>query len=160
MGKMLPGLGHAMRGIMPERGWMWVELLLATPVQFYAGSRFYKTGWAELRHLSPGMNSLVMIGSSAAYFYSLLALLVPQIFPEGTDKTYFEAAGVIVTLILLGRYLEHIARGRTSHAIKKLMQLQAKTARVDRDGEAAGGARGCGGPRRPRDRAPGRTRAG
>ncbi len=135
MGKMLPGLGHAMRGIMPERGWMWVELLLATPVQFYAGSRFYKTGWAELRHLSPGMNSLVMIGSSAAYFYSLLALLVPQIFPEGTDQTYFEAAGVIVTLILLGRYLEHIARGRTSDAIKKLMRLQAKTARVERDGQ-------------------------
>ena len=134
MGKMLPGLGHAMRGVMPERGWMWVELLLATPVQFYAGSRFYKTGWAELRHLSPGMNSLVMIGSSAAYFYSLLALLVPQIFPEGTDQTYFEAAGVIVTLILLGRYLEHIARGRTSDAIKKLMRLQAKTARVEREG--------------------------
>jgi len=135
MGKMLPGLGHAMAGVMPERAWMWVELLLATPVQFYAGRRFYATGWAELRHWSPGMNSLVMIGSSAAYFYSLLALLVPQIFPEGTAQTYFEAAGVIVTLILVGRYLEHIARGRTSQAIKSLMQLQAKTARVIRDGE-------------------------
>lgn len=136
MGRMLPGLGHLMRSILPERDWMWLELLLATPVQFYAGLRFYKSGWAELRHLSPGMNSLVMIGSSAAYFYSLLALLVPAIFPQGTDKTYFEAAGTIVTLILLGRYLEHIARGRTSDAIKKLMRLQAKTARVIRDGIA------------------------
>ncbi len=136
MGRMLPGIGQGMHVLMPERAWMWLEFLLATPVQFYAGRLFYRTGWAEIKHFSPGMNSLVMIGSSAAYFYSLLALLVPQIFPAGTDKTYFEAAGVIVTLILLGRYLEHIARGRTSQAIKKLMQLQAQTARVIRNGEA------------------------
>ena len=119
---------------MPERAWMWIEFLLATPVLFYAGWRFFRTGWAELRHLSPGMNSLVMLGTSAAYFYSLLALLVPQIFPAGTATTYFEAAGVIVTLILLGRFLEAIAKGRTSQAIKRLMQLQVKTARVVRDG--------------------------
>jgi Cu+-exporting ATPase len=134
MGKMLPGLGDAMQSLMPERAWMWVEFVLATPVQFYAGWRFYRTGWAELRHLSPGMNSLVMLGSSAAYFYSLLALIVPQIFPAGTATTYFEAAGVIVTLILTGRFLEAIAKGRTSQAIKRLLQLQVKTARVVRDG--------------------------
>jgi len=134
MGKMMPGLGNAMFALMPEHAWMWIELVLATPVQFYAGWRFYRTGWAELKHLSPGMNSLVMLGSSAAYFYSLLALLVPQIFPEGTATTYFEAAGVIVTLILLGRFLEAIAKGRTSQAIKRLLQLQVKTARVERGG--------------------------
>ncbi len=134
MGKMLPGLGDAMAAIMPERAWMWIEFLLATPVLFYAGWRFFRTGWAELRHLSPGMNSLVMLGASAAYFYSLLALIVPQIFPAGTATTYFEAAGVIVTLILLGRFLEAIAKGRTSQAIKRLLQLQVKTARVVRDG--------------------------
>ena len=134
MGKMLPGLGHAMMAILPERGWMWIEFLLATPVLFFAGRRFFRTGWAELRHLSPGMNSLVMLGSSAAYFYSLLALVVPQIFPAGTATTYFEAAGVIVTLILLGRFLEAIAKGRTSQAIKRLLQLQVKTARVVREG--------------------------
>ena len=134
MGKMLPGLGNAMFALMPEHAWMWIELVLATPVQFYAGWRFYRTGWAELKHFSPGMNSLVMLGSSAAYFYSLLALLVPQIFPAGTATTYFEAAGVIVTLILLGRFLEAIAKGRTSQAIKRLLQLQVKTARVVRDG--------------------------
>lgn len=135
MGKMLPGLEHAFAQLMPHRGWVWLELLLATPVQFYAGRRFYTAGLAELRHLNPGMNSLVMIGSSAAYFYSLAALLFPGIFPAGTAESYFEAAGVIITLILVGRYLEHLAKGRASQAIKKLLQLQAKTARVIRDGE-------------------------
>jgi Cu+-exporting ATPase len=130
----LPGVESAMLALLSERGWMWIELALATPVQFYAGRRFYRQGWAELGHLSPGMNSLVMLGSSAAYFYSLLALLAPQIFPEGTAKSYFEAAAVIVTLILVGRLLEAIAKGRTSEAIRKLMHLQAKTARVLRDG--------------------------
>lgn len=134
MGKMIPGFGHAMMSVLPERAWMWIEFVLVTPVLFYAGLRFFRTGWAELRHLSPGMNSLVMLGSSAAYFYSLLALLVPQIFPSGTAMTYFEAAGVIITLILLGRHLEAIAKGRTSQAIRRLMQLRVKTARVLRDG--------------------------
>ena len=134
MGKGIPGLSGAMLSLLPERGWMWIEFLLATPVQFYAGWRFYRTGWAELSHFSPGMNSLVMLGSSAAYVYSLLALIVPAIFPHGTATTYFEAAGVIITLILLGRFLEAIARGRTSQAIKRLLQLQVKTARVLRDG--------------------------
>ena len=133
--RYLPAAEEVMLTVLSERGWMWIELILATPVQFYAGRRFYLSGWPELRHFSPGMNSLVMLGSSAAYLYSLLALLVPSIFPEGTATTYFEAAGVIITLILLGRYLEAIAKGRTSEAIKKLMQLQAKTARVLRDGE-------------------------
>ncbi|MFQ5775658.1 MAG: heavy metal translocating P-type ATPase [Kiloniellaceae bacterium] len=133
--RYVPGVEQAMLALLPERGWMWIELLLATPVQFYAGRRFYRQGWAEMRHLSPGMSSLVMLGTSAAYFYSLLALLTPQIFPAGSAKTYFEAAGVIITLILLGRLLEAIAKGRTSEAIKKLIQLQAKTARILRGGQ-------------------------
>ncbi len=134
MAKYVPVVGAAMLGLLPERDWMWIELLLATPVQFYAGQRFYRSGWAELRHLSPGMNSLVMLGSTAAYAYSVLALVVPTIFPAGTAQTYFEASGVIITLILLGRYLEAIARGRTSQAIKRLLQLRVKTARVFREG--------------------------
>ena len=136
MGKVIPAFDALLASMMPHRGWMGVEWLLTTPVQFYAGARFYRGGYAELRHLNPGMNSLVMIGSSAAYFYSVAALLVPGFFPAGTAVSYFEAAAVIVTLILLGRYFEHIAKGRTSEAIKKLLQLQAKTARVIRDGEA------------------------
>ncbi len=133
MAKDLPGLDKAMLSLMPERAWEIIELLLATPVQFWAGRRFYSTGWAELRHFSPAMNSLVMLGSSAAYFYSTLALFLPQIFPAGTVNTYFDAAGVIITLILLGRLMEAAARGRTSEAITKLMRLQAKTAVVIRD---------------------------
>jgi P-type Cu+ transporter len=134
MAKYLPGLDKAMLSLLPERGWWTVELLLASPVQFWAGRRFYTTAWAELRHLSPAMNSLVMLGSSAAFFYSTLALLLPQIFPKGSANSYFEAAGVIITLILLGRLMEAVAKGRTSEAIKKLMRLQAKTAMVIRDG--------------------------
>lgn len=135
MGKMLPGLDALFASLLSHRGWMAIEWLLTTPVLFYAGARFFRSGYAELRHASPGMNSLVMIGSSAAYFYSVAALLAPGFFPAGTAESYFEAAAVIVTLILLGRYFEHIAKGRTSEAIKKLLQLQAKTARVIRDGE-------------------------
>ncbi len=132
---MVPAVGAAMQRMLPLRVWLWIELALAVPVQFYAGRRFYRLGWGELRHLGPGMNSLVMIGSSAAFFYSLLALLAPDIFPSGTAHTYFDAAGMIVTLILLGRFLEAMAKGRTSQAIRGLSKLQAKTARVRRSGE-------------------------
>ncbi len=131
-----PGLAVQMALIAPEGVWHWLEMLLATPVQFVAGRRFYRQGWAEVRHLNPGMNTLVMMGSSAAYFYSVFAVSMPWIFPAGTANLYFEAAAVIITLILLGKYLEAKAKGRTSAAIKKLMQLQAKTARVLRDGES------------------------
>ena len=136
MGKMIPALESLYSSFLPHRGWMAIEWLLTTPVLFYAGLRFFRSGYTELRHVNPGMNSLVMIGTSAAYFYSVAALLVPGFFPAGTAESYFEAAAVIVTLILLGRYFEHVAKGRTSEAIKKLLQLQAKTARVIRDGEA------------------------
>ena len=132
---MVPGVAAWMHRLLPEGAWRWIELALATPVQFVAGRRFYRQGWAELRHLSPGMNTLVMMGSSAAYFYSLLAVLVPQIFPAGTANLYFEAAAVIITLILFGKYLEAKAKGQTSEAIRKLVQLRPKTARVVRNGE-------------------------
>jgi Cu+-exporting ATPase len=132
---MVPGVAAWMHRLLPDGAWRWIELALATPVQFVAGRRFYRQGWAELRHLSPGMNTLVMMGSSAAYFYSLLAVLVPQIFPAGTASLYFEAAAVIITLILFGKYLEGKAKGRTSEAIRKLVQLQPKTARIVRNGE-------------------------
>jgi len=136
MGPMvIPGMHTAMLRLLPEAVWRWLELLLATPVVFGAGRRFHKLAWAELRHLNPGMNTLVMMGSSAAYFYSLLALVAPQIFPAGTANLYFEAAAVIITLILLGRYWEAKAKGRTSEAIGKLIQLQPKTAQVMRQGE-------------------------
>jgi Cu+-exporting ATPase len=126
----LPGAEALMHSLLPVTVWHWLELLLATPVLLWAGQRFLVHGWAELRHLAPGMNSLVMIGSSAAYLYSLLVLILPGLFPEGTANLYFEAAAVIVTLILLGRYLEALAKGRTSEAIRHLLRLQPKEARI------------------------------
>ncbi|MGB7757825.1 MAG: heavy metal translocating P-type ATPase [Salinisphaera sp.] len=135
MAHMLPGVAAAMNAVAPPIAWTGAELALATPVQFYAGWRFYRLGWGEFKHAAPGMNSLVMIGSNAAYFYSLVALLVPAIFPAGSAHTYFDAAGMIVTLILLGRWMETLARGRTSQAVQGLMKLQSKTARVKRNGQ-------------------------
>ncbi|RKZ35158.1 MAG: heavy metal translocating P-type ATPase, partial [Gammaproteobacteria bacterium] len=136
MGPMVSsGFQRALQTLMPAGGWHWLEFALALPVQVVAGRRFYRFGWAELRHLNPGMNTLVMMGTSAAFGYSVLAVLTPGIFPEGTANLYFEASAVIVTLILLGRYLEGIAKGRTSQAIQRLMQLAPDTARVVRDGE-------------------------
>ena len=132
---VVPQIHSFMTHLMPERNWSFAEGLLATPVLLFAGRRFFVHGWAELSHLNPGMNSLVMVGASAAYGYSALALLIPERFPEGTAHVYFEAVGVIVTLILLGRVLEARARGRTSDAIRQLLALQPKVARVTRDGE-------------------------
>jgi Cu+-exporting ATPase len=113
----------------------WVMLALAAPVQFGPGLRFYRLGWKSFSHRSPDMNFLVMVGTSAAFFYSLLVTLAPQIFPAGTAHVYYEASAVVITLILLGKYFEAIAKGRSSEAMKKLLSLQAKTARVVRGGQ-------------------------
>jgi Cu+-exporting ATPase len=133
----IPGAATQMARLAPATFWDWLELALATPVMLWAGRRFLVRGWAELSHLSPGMDSLVMLGSWSAYLYSLLALTLPHLFPAGTANLYFEASAVIITLILFGRYLEALARGRTSEAIRRLVGLQPKTARVVSDaGEA------------------------
>ncbi|GGR07357.1 heavy metal translocating P-type ATPase [Deinococcus ruber] len=128
---------------MPAEMWLtehlgsglnWLMLALALPVQFGPGRRFYRQGWAALRHRSPDMNTLVMIGTSAAFFYSLAVTLFPQVFPAGTAHVYYEASAVVITLILLGKYFEAIAKGRSSEAMKKLLGLQVRTARVLRGG--------------------------
>jgi Cu+-exporting ATPase len=135
MGPMLVPGGHQwMTATLSERTRGVIELLLATPVLFGAGARFFRHGWAEVRTLSPGMSTLVMLGGTAAWLYSLVALVAPQVFPPGTAHYYFEAAATIVTLILLGKYLEARAKGRTSEAIRRLIGLQPRTARVVRDG--------------------------
>ncbi len=134
---MLPMLVPALpwAGAPPAHFFMgWGGLALAAPVQLWAGRRFYRQGLAELRHGGPGMSTLVMLGSSAAFFYSVAVLVAPGAFPAGTAHTYFEASSAIVTFILGGRYLEARARGRTSAAIKKLIGLQPRTARVRRGG--------------------------
>ncbi len=107
----------------------WMMLLLATPVQFYVGAQYYSGAWKALRNGSANMDVLIAMGSSTAYFYSLAIVLGLM---EG--HVYFETAAVIITLIRLGKYLEARAKGSTSEAIRKLMALRPKTARVVRDG--------------------------
>ena len=109
--------------------------VLATVVQFGPGLRFYRKGLPALWQLSPDMNSLVVVGSTAAWAYSVLATFAPALLPQGSQNVYFESSSVIITLILMGRYLEAKAKGRTSEAISRLVGLQAKSARVLRGAE-------------------------
>ena len=111
-----------------------IQFVLTTLVLFGPGWRFFRAGVPALLRLAPEMNALVVLGTSAAYFYSLVATFMPSWLPAGTANVYYEAAAVIVTLILLGRFLEARAKGRTSEAIQRLVGLQPKTARVVRDG--------------------------
>jgi Cu+-exporting ATPase len=112
-------------------------LILATPVQFWAGWRFYRGAWGALKHKTTDMNTLVAVGTSAAYFYSMIAVLFPSLFSANGVGIglYFDTSAMIIALILLGRFLEARARGQTSEAIKKLIGLNPKTALVIRNGE-------------------------
>jgi Au+-exporting ATPase len=114
-----------------DRAW-YAQFALTSLVLFGPGLRFYNKGLPALFRAAPDMNSLVAVGTAAAYGYSLVATFAPSLLPAGTVNVYYEAAAVIVTLILLGRFLEARAKGRTSEAIKRLVGLQAKTARVRR----------------------------
>ena len=112
----------------------WLQLALITPVMFYSGWPIHRTGWLSLLHRQAEMNSLITLGTSAAFGYSLIVTVAPGILPAGLREVYFEAAGVIITLILLGRLFEASAKAGTGEAIRKLIGLQARTARVVRDG--------------------------
>ena len=131
---LIPALEARLMTLLPMQTIFYGSFILATGVQFGPGLRFLRSGWAALRHGSPDMNSLVLLGTSAAYLYSVVATFVPQLLPAGTQHVYFEASAAIITLILLGKYLEALAKGRTGEAIRKLMGLQAKTARIERGG--------------------------
>src|ERR671913_43633 len=134
---LLGSLPHMLGLMLPiPTGWINLALLLlATPVQFWAGWRFYRGAWGALKHWQANMNTLVVMGTSAAYLYSAVATLAPGLFAAGRADVYFDTSALIITLILLGRLLEARAKGRTNEAIKKLATLQAKTARVVRHGE-------------------------
>ncbi len=111
----------------------WVLFILATPVQFYVGWQFYRGFWNALKQKTADMNSLIAIGTSAAYIYSFVVTFFPSLFKNIQLNLYYDTAAIIITLIILGRLLEAIARGRTSEAIKKLIGLQAKTATIIRN---------------------------
>jgi len=137
MADMLPGMPaqHALPG-----GWLpWMELLLASPVVLWGGWPFFQRGWASVVNRSTNMFTLIAMGTGVAYVYSLVATLFPSIFPAsfrdmtGSPAVYFEAAAAIVTLVLLGQVLELRARSRTGAAIRALLDLAPKMARVVRD---------------------------
>jgi P-type Cu+ transporter len=113
----------------------WLQLALITPVMFYVGWPIHRIGWLNLLHHSAEMNALITLGTSAAFGFSLVVTVAPAIFPAGVRDVYFEAVGVIITLILLGRLFEARAKAGTGEAIRALIGLQARTARVVRDGQ-------------------------
>ncbi|MGM0878424.1 MAG: heavy metal translocating P-type ATPase [Bacillota bacterium] len=113
----------------------WFQFALATPVQFYIGAPFYNGAYRALRNKSANMDVLVALGTSAAYFYSLYETIKTQLIPGYMPELYYETSAIIITLILLGKLFEHLSKGRTTEAIKQLLNLQAKEATVLRDGE-------------------------
>jgi len=139
MSEFIPFLN--LDGIATRKVWGWVEFILATPVIFYSSWDFFKRGYASVRRWSPNMWTLISIGVGAAYLFSVFALIIPGAFPEqfkdtsGNVHLYFEAAAVILTLVLLGQVLELRAHSKTNSAIKALLNLVPAVARVIRNGE-------------------------
>ncbi|KAB8288664.1 ATPase [Bifidobacterium ramosum] len=124
---LLPG-GHA---IVPM--WLmnpWLQALLVTPVMFYCGAPIHRVGWPALIHRAPDMNSLVTLGTTAAYVYSLALCVMSSLFPEGSREPYFESVGVVITLVLVGRLLETKAREGTGKAVQSLIKLRPRTAHI------------------------------
>jgi P-type Cu+ transporter len=138
MGHAIPGL--KIDSIVPKRIGKWIEFALTTPVVLWAGGFFFTRAWQSIVNRSLNMFTLIAVGVGAAYFYSVIAVIAPGIFPSsfrrhGEVDLYFEAAAVITTLILLGQLIEAKARSRTGHAIKALLGLAAKTAHRIHDGQ-------------------------
>ncbi|MFA4837648.1 MAG: heavy metal translocating P-type ATPase, partial [Dehalococcoidia bacterium] len=124
---------------IPMRTMFYSLFVLTLPVQFWCGLRFYRGFWSALKHKTSDMNTLIAVGTSTAFFYSFAVTFFPGLFMESGELSmvYYDTAAAIITLILFGRLLEARAKGRTSDAIKKLMGLRARTARVVRDGREA-----------------------
>ena len=122
---LILGMGFMKNSLSYQNYLLWI---LATPVQFYVGAQFYKGAWAALKNKTSNMDTLIALGTSAAYFYSAVIVLLHG----NSAHQYFETSAVLITLVVLGKYLEAIAKGRTSQAISKLMQLGAKTATLIR----------------------------
>src|SRR5699024_10280013 len=113
----------------------WLQLALIAPVMVYTGWPIHRTGWLALSHRTADMNSLITLGTIAAFGFSLVVTFVPDVLPADAQEVYYEAVGVILTLILLGRLLEVRAKAGTGEAIRALIGLQPRTARVIRGGE-------------------------
>jgi heavy metal translocating P-type ATPase len=134
-GHMIPAFHHFIMNTLGQTLSWSIQFVLTTLVLAFPGRRFFTLGGQALFRLAPEMNALVALGAGAAWAYSTLVLVAPELFPVDARHIYFEAAAMITTLILAGRYMEARARGRTSAAIRKLIGLRPQTARVERDGE-------------------------
>lgn len=135
-GHLVPAVHMLIEGTIGRQVSWVLQFVLTTIVLFGPGRTFYTKGFPALFRGAPDMNSLVAVGTGAAYLYSVVTTFVPSVLPDNLRAVYFEAAAVIVVLILLGRFLEARAKGRTGAAIQKLLGLQARTARVMRDGDS------------------------
>ncbi|WP_218242313.1 heavy metal translocating P-type ATPase [Comamonas fluminis] len=133
-GHMVPAFHHWIAHSIGTQNSWYIQFVLTAIVLFGPGRRFFEKGVPALLRGAPDMNSLVAVGTTAAFAFSVVATFIPSLLPAGTVNVYYEAAAVIVALILLGRFMEARAKGNTSEAIRRLVQLQAKTARVRRDG--------------------------
>lgn len=134
-------VGVSLHGLASEQTWGWIQFILTTPIIFYTCRSFFVRGYKSIVNRSPNMWTLITLGAGAAYVFSIVALIFPEIFPEqfktagGAVHLYFEAAVVILTLILLGQLMEAKARSQTNSAIKELLNLVPPEATVIRDGE-------------------------
>jgi len=134
-GHLVPALHHAIASAIDARALAWFEFALTTAVLAWPGRQFFVRGLRALWHLGPEMNTLVALGAGSAWLYSVVVTVAPHWLPEGSRNLYFEAAAVVATLILLGRWLEARAKGRAGSAIRRLLDLSPRTAQVLRDGQ-------------------------
>ena len=132
---MIPAFHHFIHSTIGMQNSWYIQFALTTLVLLLPGRRFYQHGVPALLRAAPDMNSLVAVGTFSAYVFSCVATFMPQVLPSNTVHVYFEAAAVIIALILLGRYLEARAKGRTSQAIQHLVRMQPKTARIEQNGQ-------------------------
>ncbi|MCJ7626859.1 MAG: heavy metal translocating P-type ATPase [Longimicrobiales bacterium] len=130
---LIPGLGGLDHGTM--RILWFLSALLTLPIMAYVGQRFFTGAWSALRHREATMDTLVALGTGSAWIYSTFAVVLPGLFPEGTAHPFFEATAVVITLVMLGQALEARAKGKTSQALRRLMDLRPRTARVLRGGK-------------------------
>ena len=131
---LLGGIAHLLPWVPAVLQDPWVLLILTTPVQFWVGWQFHRGFLRDLRYRNASMSTLVSVGTNAAYFFSVAVTLWPHAFPQHGAMTYYDVSAVVITLVVLGRWLEARARGRTSEAIRRLVSLAPRTARVVRDG--------------------------
>ncbi len=138
-GMLFPALPRALDRLLALPAGMsgsdWLQAVLATAVVFGPGRRFFRSGWTAWRHLAPDMNSLVSTGAGVSWLYSMVVLLMPGWFPAHSRHVYFDSAAVVIAAVLFGKYLEELAKGRASQAIRSLARLQARDARVRAGGE-------------------------